>query len=93
MTRHWIEDLAEIDMIIYKDGTTSKLDIFPKGAKIVGIEWSIVRDCLILAVEHESYESLPEGAEPPYEMLVAEDVNSRHYYSEANWNKKEAKKS
>ena len=92
VTKWWLEELANVDMIIYKDGTTSKMDVFPDGAEIIGIEWDIARDSLVLAVEHESYDPLWEGAQPPFETYVTEDKVSRHYYSEDKYNEKEDKK-
>jgi len=91
ITRWWLEDIAKIDMIIYKDGSTSKMDIIPDGAEIIGIEWDMARDSLILAVEHESYQPLWEGAQPPFETYVSEDNVSRHYYSEDIYNEKKEK--
>ena len=76
ISRNYLEMLPKVDTIITTDGFVLKIRGIPEGAKIVGMDYDIMHDGLIMVLEHDSFPECPEGAMVNPAMYEVEMKNS-----------------
>lgn len=62
--RKELEKIPSIDTIIFNDGSTLKFKGLPVGIKIVGMDYDIMSDGLVMILEHPLFPKTPEGGFP-----------------------------